>query len=527
MNLRFVRLFVASLALVSLLACPVNAQDQKDPNEIGHLYLGNGLSLSALKPRLLTANANVTEFLYSPTGARIAYTTQRTPDNESDTSLAVVATQSGETKVYLTGTMVTSGHDSRMAPESLQIEGLDGWSDDAHYLAFIVMRPYDLQGSDNSLIFDQVGYVDLVQGTVNYVSFPAETLVVPPADPNAPTPAAIPDQGEPGKLQFAAMNQAVWAPSQNVLGFIAVAVFNARGIARSLCLFDPSRQTTKVLLSATKYLRLMGWLDNQHLEYAIGKDSFVYDLEDGKSEPMTKTAAVVRQPSQFREQLLTSVPAEDKQTIAISAASQPVTAQTQTYGNATAIWIQRQAGPPGRNRVLVDVFRGPLTSGWNAGSDSNPQFAPNAGFDRQGRYQVAYLAQGDLKVCDLSVRDASLLERALGGEKLPCNQQEMLALENAKQMGLAILEYTQDFDEHFPKADGFNDSIAPYLQPDFPIDLPNIAPFHYIEPQNLALGNNDNPADTPIGTYTLPCGTATVYMDGHARVNQNPPADGG
>jgi hypothetical protein len=101
---------------------------------------------------------------------------------------------------------------------------------------------------------------------------------------------------------------------------------------------------------------------------------------------------------------------------------------------------------------------------WSPTADPRAQFAPNGGFDREGHYQVAYVAGGDLKVCDLSVRAATLMEQAVAGVKLPCDQEQTLAMENARQLGLAIMQYALDFDEHFPDSAGFAAGVAPYLR---------------------------------------------------------------
>jgi hypothetical protein len=178
------------------------------------------------------------------------------------------------------------------------------------------------------------------------------------------------------------------------------------------------------------------------------------------------------------------------------------------------------------SRLLLDAFRGSAGMAWSPNADTRAQFAPNGGFDREGRYQVAYIAQGDLKVCDLSVRSATLMEQAMAGVKLPCDQAQLLALQNAKQLGLAILQYAQDFDEHFPSGAGFAAGVAPYLGQDVPIDLPNIAPFQYTPPADLSLSTAQDPADTALGEYTLPCGTIILYMDGHAKVTQPDAPDG-
>lgn len=512
---------VFALLLILAGAGRLLAQDRIAPNadETGRIYLGNGLTLVSFKPRLLTANAGVTEFLYSPTGQRIAYMAEhRQGGRTSDSSLAIVGVQSGDTHIYVTGTAQPPTSDSSLTPASIEIDGLNGWSDDSAYLAFSVAKP-----AGRGLL-SQIEYVDLVSGTVESVPFPSEALTAmgqPAAQADSADQSPAPDAPQPGQLTFAGMMSAVWAPGENLLAFTTSASYS--GVAattHTLCVFDPSTDTARTLLVDTHRVRLDGWVEGRRLLYHVGKDGFVFDLANGKPEPEpAKAPSLARQPkAYFGGAGETSIAAENGQTIQASDDQQPVTAGSERYGNATAIWVARQGGPRQMQRLLVDVFRGPASLGWNPPSSSAVQFAPNGGFERQGNYQVAYLAQGDLKVADLSVRSSTLMERAMAGEKLPCDQERSLALENTKQVGLAILEYTQDNDEKLPAGDGFADSLAPYLPPDVPIDLPNSAAFQYHVPANLSLSAAEDPANTVLGEYDLPCAKVLLYMDGHVHV---------
>ncbi|HEX5322505.1 MAG TPA: hypothetical protein VFW40_01880, partial [Capsulimonadaceae bacterium] len=337
--------------------------------------------------------------------------------------------------------------------------------------------------------------------------------------PEALTPADVPNTPSP-QIEFASMMTGLWGPATKLLAFQTIATFKASAPngptlrTETLSIYDPSTKSTRVLVKNNGRLSLTGWLDTQHLLYRVAKQRFIYDLSTGQSQPAPqKTPPLASRAADPAS--LTTVSTGRDQKVLVDDNEQPVIADTQNYGNATELWVRRQAGPIQRNRLLVDVFRGPPTLGWSPGSETRAQFAPNGGFDRQGAYQVAYLAQGDLKVCDLAIRDATLMEKAMAGEKLPCNQQRLLASENAKQLGLAIIQYAQDYDEHFPAGDGFPGSITPYLRPDMTVDLPNIAPFKYLPPADLSLAAAESPATTPIGTYDLPCATVTVYMDGH------------
>jgi hypothetical protein len=91
------------------------------------------------------------------------------------------------------------------------------------------------------------------------------------------------------------------------------------------------------------------------------------------------------------------------------------------------------------------------------------------------------------------------------------------ALSNAKQAGLAILMYSNDFDDAMPLSAGFNDIVNPYLK-----NESVLADFNYTPPGNLLMTAIESPATTVIGYIEGPDGRAVVYADGHAKWLSDP-----
>ena len=88
-----------------------------------------------------------------------------------------------------------------------------------------------------------------------------------------------------------------------------------------------------------------------------------------------------------------------------------------------------------------------------------------------------------------------------------------LAMRNAKQAGLAVMMYCQDYDEMLPPS---GDVVSPYVKDDSILDGLN---YTY---GGGALKDIENPSQTVLGTYPGPGGTVTIYADGHVKWNNKP-----
>jgi hypothetical protein len=90
------------------------------------------------------------------------------------------------------------------------------------------------------------------------------------------------------------------------------------------------------------------------------------------------------------------------------------------------------------------------------------------------------------------------------------------ALSNAKQAGLGLLMYSNDYDGVLPPAGTF-DIVDPYLKNQDVMD-----DFMYTPPGDLGTTNMQNPASTILGYIDGPDGRAIVYGDGHVIWSSGP-----
>jgi hypothetical protein len=93
-----------------------------------------------------------------------------------------------------------------------------------------------------------------------------------------------------------------------------------------------------------------------------------------------------------------------------------------------------------------------------------------------------------------------------------------LAISNAKQTGLGLMMYAQDYDENFPHdPSNVKEAIYPYIKSN---DV--IADFVYTYKGPLELSKIEKPAETAMGYIPSPGGRAVVYADGHVKWEPTP-----
>ncbi|MFN4032310.1 MAG: hypothetical protein ACK4ME_01590 [Fimbriimonadales bacterium] len=92
-------------------------------------------------------------------------------------------------------------------------------------------------------------------------------------------------------------------------------------------------------------------------------------------------------------------------------------------------------------------------------------------------------------------------------------------LSQAKQIGLALMMYVQDYDEYFPPNLGdmqVAEILYPYVRNRDVFAVEGTFAFRYLmDGQNLA--NIERPAETVVGYLQLPDGQAAIYGDGHVK----------
>jgi len=93
--------------------------------------------------------------------------------------------------------------------------------------------------------------------------------------------------------------------------------------------------------------------------------------------------------------------------------------------------------------------------------------------------------------------------------KMQAEARKAVALSNGKQIGLAVMMYSQDYDEMLPGPEGINDKITPYLKNTSVFDG-----FTYTFPGG-PLKDVTKPAETELGWVNGPGGRAIIYVDGH------------
>ncbi|HEX5322778.1 MAG TPA: hypothetical protein VFW40_03250 [Capsulimonadaceae bacterium] len=485
---------------VALALVQGTAQAQKPaqsyPDEIGMIYMGNSQALAAIRPRLLTKNAHIIEFLCSPAGARVAYLSVIPATEAIAQSVAIADTESGDSKVYYH----TSGNPHEASCSLL------GWSDDSAYFAFTTGgMATDPSEPGRQVYIDTAHVVDLVHGSVADVTLPLDQMI-PPAGPNDP----------PQRFQGGYVWGAAWAPGFQELALVAhTSTLDGPGDF-AVCLYDAGHKTCRLLFEQNNFLRLDGWVDSSHLSYQSHDKRFIYDLATGKSSPSAARPRLASPAGSSSTD--TTVFGPNKERLTLTQTLQPYTDQGQIDGAATSIWLTRTGGPAKLSKMLIDTF---LPSG--PGVNEDAQFTPNAGFDRENTYHVVYLSEGDLKVVDILPRGATPGEKLAAGEKLTCEEEIPIAENDAKQVGLGIIQYVQDHNETWPDSGNFHDDVYPYIKSDAVFSSPNGVAFHYIEPKSPKLADMEVPADTPLGEFDLPCEKVVLYSDGHVKVQQNSP----
>lgn len=118
---------------------------------------------------------------------------------------------------------------------------------------------------------------------------------------------------------------------------------------------------------------------------------------------------------------------------------------------------------------------------------------------------ILYQSQGALWAAPLLK-----LTRAEYDEAIVAAERAAL-LSNAKQLGLAALMYSQDYDETLPDGNDINSKLEPYLK-----NNSLFAGFTYTFAGGK-LSSVEKPAETELGFVDGPGGRAIIYIDGHVK----------
>jgi hypothetical protein len=126
---------------------------------------------------------------------------------------------------------------------------------------------------------------------------------------------------------------------------------------------------------------------------------------------------------------------------------------------------------------------------------------------------LLYVAEGGAWVTPLEKRPKEQVQAAVDAA------QQAVAMSNAKQLGVALMMYAQDYDETLPPADGMiKDTLLPYLKNPSLFQDPATGndAFVYTYAGGKLSGIQD-PSTTQLGYLAGGAGRAIIYADGHVK----------
>ena len=457
------RRFTLPLLLLGLLTLPVAADPRPDI-----LYTTRKEFVRVSPARQLTLNAHLDKFAYDPLGLVIACTG--------------ADTQQGQTTYFVKTLDVRTGkelHRLALTVPQYTEAGLTlrGWTPSGKYLLLERSQPKD-DGSEESV-------TEFVRWDLS-----ADPPKVRPLD----TAASVPD----GMQAVSAYSYPFVSPDRRWVMFrqtYKLPDTEGKRVTGGIAyvLYDAEQDTFRLLVLPSE-AACYGWTDRSHLGFWQKEKRQQIDVVTGQISPVSVTAADTKPVSKQYPDL--TVGTEDK-------------IQRETEGNgqfpSRIVWVRS-----------VPRLKQPLSSvgaGVTMGEDD-----PQAVWSPTGK-QIAYLNHGDLYVSEVApVPPGELLaqEKYALGLPLTCPEERELATRNLKQIGLGIIQYTQDYDENFPTADGVDEKLLPYIKSRSAFQVGTVH-WAYHAPQKLSLAAMDDPAHTVLGTMDLPCGQIVLYGDGHVK----------
>ncbi len=437
--------------------------------------------------RTLTLNAHVEQFAYDPLGLEIAEAGSETSGNQSTHFVKTIDAHTGHEISRL------------MAQAGDAYGGFDllGWSVSGKY---VLLRRYQPNPQDAQTALEEYVRWDLSAS-------PAVARVIQP-EAELPPDAQVEPASSSGSLSpdsrwllFREQFQVPGVDGKQVPGVDG----KVGPIQTMLLLYDPEHGTFRTLTLPAGVTRSYGWSDARHLNVRQDGTLKHFDVVTGAVSPAAvqpaaaSSAASKQYPdltldTEYREQ-------EDKQ---------PTGGHLGSY----LLWIRRT---PHLAVPLGAAVAGLMPS--NRGTEIGPydsENEPRAVWSPTGR-QIAFIASGALCVTDIAAATGTFpRERLAVGLKLSCPEEQELAASSLKQIGLGIMQFTQDDDEKYPDAKGLIDTLQPYLQTTDVFELDGHQ-FVYEKPA-ASLRDLETPADTENGYMDLPCARVVLFCDGHVKV---------
>ena len=478
------RLFLLALCLLPILTLPASADPAPTPTprtsslrpDILYTHKGEFVQVSPMRP--LTLNAHVEQFQYDPQGLEIAY---------------VGSEPSGENTVHFVKTIdVRTGHEiSRLALTSPGDDKntsfyLLGFSPSGKYLLLqeTLADMDDPNTSRTEYVRWDLSANPPVTRMIDPVSALPQGSVADNNDSDYGFPS--PDRRWVAFRQEFHEQNASGEPDQQNTAYL---------------LYDPERNTFQMLALPPK-AAVFSWTDNTHLKFWQLTQRKQLDVVTGEITPITT-------PLDYAPPIMS----KQYPDLTLDTEQRDLDDLKDNSGHAPTciVWIRRTPfGKVPLGSAAAGVMPSPQV---NVTSENDPQ----AAWSPTGK-QVAFIANGDLCVSSLAAAtDLLPHEKMAVGLKLSCDEERQLAMSNLKQIGLALIQYAQDYDEHFPPTKDIEQTLYPYLKTSDVFSVGSTR-WVYHGASNLALASVDSPADTVQATMDLPCAHLVLFMDGHVKV---------
>jgi hypothetical protein len=198
----------------------------------------------------------------------------------------------------------------------------------------------------------------------------------------------------------------------------------------------------------------------------------------------------------------------------LAGTSQPVSQQPPCYEPPVSRRALRIEIVPSELKAGTDTAK--VRSAWLVGSRGRTLICADvqaADLSPSGD-AVWYVSHGAAWVVNL---------RKLNREQYEAIHREALretVVSNAKQIGLALLMYVQDYDETFPPNTGDIQAVLmPYIKNQEIFNLPGTSFFYLMNANSLS--GIDRPSETMTGYIQTPYGRAIIWADGHVTWQDN------
>lgn len=454
------RRFALPLLLLGLLALPVAADPRPDI-----LYTSRKEFVRVSPPRPLTLNAHIDKFAYDPLGLEVACAGSETQVGQTTYFVKTLDIRTGKELHRLTMTM-PQYTDARL--EML------GWTPSGKYILLERTQPRPEEVGEGSIT------------RLERWDLSADPPKVLPVNEDFPVPEGT---------HVDTISHFASPHDRRVLlvGYYAL----GNSLHNAYQVYDAEQDTSRTLTLPQGTEMLLRWTNDSHLL-----------VQSGQNQERQRLDVVTGQLSPLNTET-DDDPAVSKQYPDL-ALEMERRRQADTQGgggfDSRILWVR-----------CTLRLKQPLSS-VGAGLTMSAE-DPQAVWSPSGT-QVAFLSHGDLYVTDLMPSPPGehlIQEKQALGLPLTCPEERELAMNNLKKIGLGLIMYTQDHDEHYPAAAGVEEAIIPYIKDRTVFSVGTIY-WAYHAPKDLSLAAMESPSETVMATTTLPCGQVTLMGDGHVKI---------